>query len=82
MRVIVEGELRQTLAAQDERLRSCDPVFVRDLPDSVRGAYVFRVGAREELQRAAGLRAVAASEPGPCSFRWDSRSSAFVVSDN
>jgi hypothetical protein len=69
-------------AAQDERLRSCSPVFIRDLPDSVRGAYVFRVGAREELQRTAGLHAVAASEPGPCSFRWDSGLSAFEASDN
>jgi hypothetical protein len=69
-------------AAQDDRLRSCDPVFIRDLPDSVRGAYVFRVGAREELQRSAGLHALPASEPGPCSFRWDAGSSAFLVSDN
>jgi hypothetical protein len=79
------GRLRDVVdhaAAHDDRLRSCDPVFIRDLPDSVRGAYVFRVGAREELQRAAGLRAVTASAPGPCSFRWDPGSSAFVVSDN
>jgi len=69
-------------AAQDDRMRSCDPVLIRDLPDSVRGAYVFRVGAREELQRTAGLHVLAASEPGPCSFRWDPGSSAFVPSDN
>jgi protein O-mannosyl-transferase len=69
-------------AAQDERLRSCDPVFIRDLPDSVRGAYVFRVGASEELQRTAGLHTLPAAEPGPCSFRWDPGSSAFLVSDN
>ena len=70
-------------AAQDERLRACDPVFIRDLPDTVRGAYVFRVGAREELRRTAGLHALpAASEPGPCSFRWDPGSSAFQVIDN
>lgn len=69
-------------AAHDDRLRSCDPVFIRDLPDTVRGAYVFRVGAREELQRTAGLHALPGSEPGRCSFRWDPRSSAFVVSDN
>jgi hypothetical protein len=69
-------------AAHDDRLRSCDPVFIGGLPDSVRGAYVFRVGAREELQRTAGLHALPASAPGPCSFRWDPGSSAFVVSDN
>jgi hypothetical protein len=69
-------------AARDDRMRSCDPVFVRDLPDSVRGAYLFRVGAREELQRTAGLHALTASERGPCSFRWDPGSSAFVASDN
>jgi hypothetical protein len=45
---------------------------VTKLPDTVRGAYVFRNGFQEALARDAGLRASDDAAPG-CVFEWNGR---------
>ncbi len=55
-------------AAADRRIQSCgNPVFV-DLPDTVRGAYVFRNGGEEALRPRFVSSAISI---GKCSFRWN-----------
>ena len=77
LRDIVERQ-----AAQDNRMRRCDRILLANVPDSIDGAYVFRVGAREEFARALRLNAFVGNEPGPCSFRWDGETSTFAVIEN
>jgi hypothetical protein len=51
-----------------------------NLPDSVRGAYVFRNGASEAFARDLRLNAVPGNAGGPCSFRWSGTRLSFVPS--
>lgn len=79
------GSLRDLVerqATQDRRMRTCERITLANLPDSVRGAYVFRVGARDEFQRILGVNVWVGSEAGPCSFKWNDRTSAFFPTDN
>jgi hypothetical protein len=62
-----------TRAAQsDARLRQCRIVAVTKLPDTVRGAYVFRNGTQAALAREAGLHSSEDAAPG-CVFEWNGR---------
>jgi hypothetical protein len=54
-------------ASADRRIQGCaSPVFA-DLPDTVRGAYVFRNGGEEALKP----RFVSSAISTKCSFRWN-----------
>jgi hypothetical protein len=64
-------------ASVDSRLRACEVTYVRDLPQTVDGAYLFSNGAREALA-GGGVNALTRDVSGPCSFRWDAMSSKFV----
>ncbi len=64
-------------ALDDPRVRSCPQIVVDGLPDSVRGAYVFRTGGREAFG-ALGLDLSVGPAGGPCSFRWDETRLVFV----
>ena len=63
-------------AARDGRLHMCDTVYVRDLPQSLAGAYLFPNGAREALA-GAGVNAYVRDVNGACSFKWDAVTSRF-----
>lgn len=65
------------IAAADARLHSCPVAYVRDLPESVEGAYLFRNGARDALADV-GINAFVRNETGTCSFRWDGPTATFV----
>jgi hypothetical protein len=65
-------------ARSDAAMRACGTVTLGGLPDSVRGAYVFRNGAPEAFLRDLGLRAAVSDDPGPCAFRWDPDTHAFT----
>ena len=67
------GELTDrilTSARNDERMSRCSTVRLEDLPDNLRGAYVFRNG-KQEAWRAAGLPQVSESAGDRCTFHWD-----------
>jgi hypothetical protein len=67
------GAIRQQLeetAASNPAMRACHQLAVSDLPDSYRGAYIFRNGAVEAFQRDLGMTIVAVPRAGACSFRW------------
>lgn len=59
-------------AQSDDRLQRCRIVAVTKLPDTIRGAYVFRNGSQEALAREAGLRSNDEAAPG-CVFEWSGR---------
>jgi hypothetical protein len=67
------GELADrilTSARSDERMSRCSTVRLQDLPDNLRGAYVFRNG-KQEAWAAAGLAQVSESADDRCTFLWD-----------
>ena len=64
-------------ASEDPRLRACVVAYVRELPQTVEGAYVLPNGAREALA-GVGLNAFVRDDSGSCAFRWDTVSSRFV----
>ena len=73
------GALRDVVlnaAAKDETLHACQVVTVRELPQSVAGAYVFPNGAREAFADI-GLNVYPRDDSGPCAFRWDGLNSRF-----
>lgn len=75
------AELRDCVeraARSSERIKACRTVTLHNLPDSVRGAYVFRNGAPDASARDLGLRVSVAAERGPCSFQWSDSRLAFV----
>jgi hypothetical protein len=75
------AELRdrvEAAAQADRRMKACQQIAVANLPDSVRGAYVFRNGAREAFGRDLHLDVTTGASPGPCSFRWDPVRLAFA----
>lgn len=64
-------------AATDVRMRSCPAISLSGLPDSVRGAYVFRNGAREAFADA-GLTLIDRAPPS-CTFAWDTTRAVFTI---
>ena len=66
--VVRDGVLSAVVA--DARVRSCEQVHIGDLPDAVRGAFVFRNGASEAL-RELGMPRLSEAAPDRCRFRWD-----------
>ena len=74
------GQLRDTVEQQalhNGRIRTCEEITVARLPDTIRGAYVFRVGAAEELGRVLGVKTTVGNASGPCSFIWDESTAEF-----
>jgi hypothetical protein len=57
-------------------MQPCRTVHLGKLPDTVRGAYVFRNGAPEALLEATGLLVSAAAAP-ECRFVWNESAQAF-----
>jgi hypothetical protein len=68
----------QLTRATDESpdMRSCPAVVLKDLPDTVKGAYVTR-SAPEVLFGAHGVR-LSTTAPLNCTFRWDAQQSSFL----
>jgi hypothetical protein len=58
-------------AMRSDQMRRCDKIVLSNLPDNVRGAYVFRVDPVKEFERVLGISTSVGDEPGPCSFRWN-----------
>jgi hypothetical protein len=56
----------------------CPTITLSNLPDSVRGAYVFRNGGAEAFARDLHLNAVLGDAGGQCSFRWSDTRLSFV----
>jgi hypothetical protein len=74
------GNLRDRVGEQAIRhpeMQRCDSITLAGLPDTVRGAYVFRVGAAEEFKRILDVNTSVGDQPGPCSFRWEEQTSTF-----
>jgi hypothetical protein len=57
-------------------MQECRTVRLEKLPDSVRGAYVFRNGAPEALRDEAGLEVTGEAQPD-CRFVWSEPAQAF-----
>jgi hypothetical protein len=65
-------------ARMDPEMTQCSEVTLSHLPDSVRGAYLFRNGAREAFARDLGMKATVIDTVGPCAFVWDDRTGSFL----
>jgi hypothetical protein len=77
---IAAGQLRDIVeqqAVHNDRMRKCEEITVASLPDTIQGAYVFRVGAAEELGRVLGVKTSVGNASGPCSFIWDESTAEF-----
>jgi hypothetical protein len=66
-----------TAARSDDRIGACRAVSLQGLPDSVAGAYVFRNGIAEALQRETGV-AFDPAAAADCTFKWDELTGTFV----
>ena len=72
---------RVEASALDAGMNRCTVVALSNLPDSVRGAYVFRNGGPEAFARDLHLHAILDSHPGgQCSFRWSDTRLSFEAS--
>jgi hypothetical protein len=61
------------------RVNTCRTMIVRNLPDSVKGAYVFRNGVHEAFERDLLIDAsVAPDRNDPCVFQWNDDRGQFV----
>jgi hypothetical protein len=68
-------------SALDVGMNRCPTITLSDLPDSVRGAYVFRNGGREAFASDLHLNAIVDNQSvGPCSFRWSDARLSFMQS--
>jgi hypothetical protein len=65
-------------ALMNPQMTQCTEVTLGHLPDSVRGAYLFRNGAREAFARDIGMKATAIDGTGPCAFVWDDVTGSFL----
>jgi hypothetical protein len=65
-------------ARTDTRMRACSSVSIQGLPDSVRGAYVFRNGGSEAFKRDLDLRVTGTPPSRDCSFEWNDNLSKFL----
>jgi hypothetical protein len=63
-------------AKANGQMQECRTVRLEKLPDSVRGAYVFRNGAPEALRDEAGLEVTGEAQPD-CRFVWSEPAQAF-----
>jgi hypothetical protein len=70
---------RVVASARGSDMDGCPTVVMSNLPDSVRGAYVFRNGAAEAFGRDVRVTAVPGQAVGPCSFRWSDTRLSFVA---
>ena len=78
------GQLRDhvlSAAANNQQMDSCASVRIVDLPDNVRGAYVFRNGVAEALLTSRGITVVGPEAKPSCHFRWTA-DHAFVPISN
>ena len=62
----------ENAAGSDPRMRACGVVSLAELPDSIRGAYVFRNGVEGAFSQAIGLTVAPAR--ADCEFYWDGHS--------
>jgi hypothetical protein len=69
----------EAAARADTRLAACPAVRLRDLPDSVDGAYVFRNGAIEAFARDVHVTATLDEVPEECALRWSAAAGAFLT---
>jgi hypothetical protein len=70
-------------SARASMMETCSPALLFNLPDSVRGAYLFRNGGVEAFARDLRLHAaIGETANGRCSFRWDDSALAFVRGDH
>jgi len=66
-------------SAVNLRIGNCPTIILSNLPDSVRGAYVFRNGGAEAFARDLHLHAVLGDDAGGrCTFRWSDTRLSFV----
>lgn len=81
---IEAGLLRDRVesSARGSGMDTCPTIILSNLPDSVRGAYVFRNGGPEAFARDLRLNAVLGDAGGRCSFRWSDTQLSFVPSGN
>ena len=73
---------RVEASALGSGMDKCPTVILSNLPDSVRGAYVFRNGGPEAFARDLRLNAVLGDATGQCTFRWSETRLSFVPSGN
>ena len=67
------GQLRDhvlSAAANNQQMNSCSSVRIVDVPDNVRGAYVFRNGVAEALLTNQRITVVGSDAKPSCHFRW------------
>ena len=69
---------RVEASALDVRSSTCPTMTVSHVPDSVRGAYVFRNGVPEAFEHDLRLNVSVGHEAGPCAFLWSDARLAFV----
>jgi len=67
-------------ASANVTLLACSSVSLSDVPDSIRGAYIFRNGIAEALEAKLDI-VVTDAAPHECSFRWDAATDSFIVSE-
>jgi hypothetical protein len=63
-------------AKSDQLMRQCQGVLLMELPDNVRGAYLFRNGVPEAFLRDAGIHVGDRAAP-ECRFRWNEPARTF-----
>jgi hypothetical protein len=67
------------VAALEPEIERCPTMTIGNLPDSVRGAYLFRNGPSEAFARDLRRTAVVDNNAvGECAFRWDDARRSFV----
>jgi hypothetical protein len=71
-------DLVERSAAANDAIKQCPEVSLSKLPDSVRGAYVFRNSVREAFARDLGIAVVATPRTPGCAFEWSDEQSLFV----
>ena len=69
---------RVEASALGSGMDKCPTVILSNLPDSVRGAYVFRNGGPEAFARDLRMNAVVGDAAGQCTFRWSESRLSFV----
>jgi hypothetical protein len=75
------GRLRDrvlTAAAGTSAMADCGEVTLEGLPDSIRGAYIFRNGAPEAFSRTMGIRITDTPPRVGCRFRWNAQNETFI----
>ena len=72
---------RVEVSARNSGMDGCPSIRLSNLPDSVRGAYVFRNGGSEAFARDLRLNATLGNDVGgQCTFRWSETRLSFVRS--